>query len=137
MLVICLSFADANTFASAREKICMLIEEAYRRYDFLLTGGSLKEGEAERFRKVLVGMTDSELAYSFKNLSGYYGKSYYFAGRIRYASPGSLGIRLLERDGGIYQGPVQFHIQGEPVSGAGDYDGNHEGQQGIHFKIFG
>ncbi|MCI8957667.1 MAG: AAA family ATPase [Lachnospiraceae bacterium] len=80
MPVIYLSFADvkANTFASAREKICMLIEEVYRRYDFLLTGGSLKEGEAERFRKVLVEMTDSEVAYSLKNLSGYlsgyYGK---------------------------------------------------------------
>lgn len=73
MPVIYLSFADvkANTFALAREKICMLIEEVYRRYDFLLTGGSLKEGEAERFRKVLVEMTDSEAAYSLKNLSGY------------------------------------------------------------------
>ncbi len=80
MPVIYLSFADvkANTFASAREKICMLIEEVYRRHDFLLTGGSLKEGETERFRKVLVEMTDSEIAYSLKNLSGYlsgyYGK---------------------------------------------------------------
>ncbi len=80
MPVIYLSFADvkASTFASAREKICMLIEEVYRRHDFLLTGGSLKEGEAERFRKVLVEMTDSEAAYSLKNLSGYlsgyYGK---------------------------------------------------------------
>lgn len=73
MPVIYLSFADvkANTFASAREKICMLIEEVYRRYDFLLTGGSLKEGETERFRKVLVEMTDSEIAYALKNLSGY------------------------------------------------------------------
>ena len=73
MPVIYLSFADvkANTFASAREKICMLIEEVYRRYDFLLTGGSLKEGETERFRKVLVEMTDSEVAYALKNLSGY------------------------------------------------------------------
>ena len=78
--VIFLSFADvkANTFALAREKICMLIEEAYRRYDFLLTGGSLKEGEPERFRKIFGEMTDSEAAYSLKNLSGYlsgyYGK---------------------------------------------------------------
>ncbi len=80
MPVIYLSFADvkANTFASAREKICMLIEEVYRRYDFLLTGGSLREGETEHFRKILVEMTDSEVAYSLKNLSGYlsgyYGK---------------------------------------------------------------
>lgn len=53
--VIFLSFADvkANTFAMAREKICMLIKEVYRKYDFLLSGGSLKEGESELFRKVL------------------------------------------------------------------------------------
>ena len=78
--VIFLSFADvkANTFPLAREKICMLIKEVYRRYCFLLAGGSLKEGEAELFRKVLAEMTDSEAAYSLKNLSGflsgYYGK---------------------------------------------------------------
>ena len=71
--VISLSFADvkANTFAMAREKICMLIKEVYRKYDFLLAGGSLKEGETELFRRILTGMTDSEAAYSLKNLSGY------------------------------------------------------------------
>lgn len=78
--VIFLSFADvkANTFALAREKICMLINEAYCRYDFLLTGECLKEGGTEFFRRGLTEMTDSEAAYSLKNLSGYlsgcYGK---------------------------------------------------------------
>ena len=80
MPVIFLSFADvkADTFAMAREKICMLIKEVYRKHDFLLAGGSLKEGETELFRRVLAEMTDSEAAYSLKNLSGYlsgyYGK---------------------------------------------------------------
>ena len=80
MPVIFLSFADvkADTFAMAREKICMLIKEVYRKHDFLLAGGSLKEGETELFRRVLAEMTDSEAAYSIKNLSGYlsgyYGK---------------------------------------------------------------
>ncbi len=78
--VIFLSFADvkANTFAIAREKTCMLIKEVYRKYDFLLAEGSLKESETELFRRTLTGMTDSEAAYSLKNLSGYlagyYGK---------------------------------------------------------------
>ena len=38
--VIFLSFADikANSFALAREKICMLIREIYSRYDFLPIG---------------------------------------------------------------------------------------------------
>ena len=80
MPVIFLSFADvkADTFAMAREKICMLIKEVYRKHDFLLVGGSLKEGETELFRRGLAEMTDSEAAYSLKNLSGYlsgyYGK---------------------------------------------------------------
>ena len=71
--VIFLSFADvkANTFALAREKICMLIKEMYRKYDFLLAGGRLKEGETELFHKVLTEMTDSHAAYSLKYLSGY------------------------------------------------------------------
>ena len=78
--VISLSFADvkANTFGMAREKICMLIKEVYRKYGFLLAEGSLKEGESELFRRTLIEMTDSEAAYSLKNLSGYlagyYGK---------------------------------------------------------------
>lgn len=44
--VIFLSFADvkANTFALAREKICMLIKEAYCKNDFLLAGGSERRG---------------------------------------------------------------------------------------------
>ena len=78
--VIFLSFADvkANTFDMAREKICMLIKEVYRKYGFLLAEGSLTEGEEELFRRTLIEMTDSEAAYSLKNLSGYlagyYGK---------------------------------------------------------------
>lgn len=71
--VIFLSFADvkANTFAVAREKICMLIQSIYRRHNYLLKGESLEEGETETFRKVLTDMADSEAAYSLKNLSEY------------------------------------------------------------------
>ena len=71
--VIFLSFADvkANTFALAREKICMLIQEVYRRHDYLLTDRILKEEEKVSFHKILIEMTDSEAAYSLKNLSGY------------------------------------------------------------------
>lgn len=78
--VIFLSFADvkANTFALAREKICLLIGEVYRRHDYLLGGGSLREGEKQLFHRIMTEMTDSEAAYSLKNLSGYlsgyYGK---------------------------------------------------------------
>lgn len=78
--VIFLSFADvkANTFALAREKICLLIGEVYRRHDYLLGGGNLREGEKQLFHRIMSEMTDSEAAYSLKNLSGYlsgyYGK---------------------------------------------------------------
>ncbi len=76
--VIFLSFADikANTFAMAREKICMLIREIYGRYDFLLAGGTLKEGEPEFFRSVFSEMSDSVVSYSIKNLSGYLARYY-------------------------------------------------------------
>ncbi len=78
--VIFLSFADvkADTFASAKEKIGMLIKEVYNRHRYLLTEGALQEGEAEVFRRIFAEMTDSEAAYSLKNLSGwlsdYHGK---------------------------------------------------------------
>ena len=78
--VIFLSFADvkANTFALAREKICLLIGEVYRRHDYLLGGESLRKGEKQLFHRIMTEMTDSEAAYSLKNLSGYlsgyYGK---------------------------------------------------------------
>lgn len=78
--VISLSFADvkAVNFDSAKEKIFMLIREVYSRHDYLLAKGILKEEKSEFFRKVFAEMTDSEAAYSLKNLSScladYYGK---------------------------------------------------------------
>lgn len=80
--VLSLSFADvkANTFALAREKICMLIREVYRRHDYLLTGGSLREGEKLFFHRTSAEMTDSEAAYSLRNLSGYL--SDYYGNRV-------------------------------------------------------
>ncbi|GFI45809.1 hypothetical protein IMSAGC019_01122 [Lachnospiraceae bacterium] len=65
-------------FSLARAKICMLIEEVYRKHDYLLEEGSLKESEKAFFCKAMTEMTDSKVAYSLKNLSGYlsgyYGK---------------------------------------------------------------
>ena len=78
--VIFLSFADikANTFALAKEKICMLIKEIYNKHMYLQKEGFLNENETEVIRKVFTDMTDSIAAYSLKNLSGflsrYYGK---------------------------------------------------------------
>ena len=78
--VIFLSFADikANTFALAKEKICMLIKEIYNKHMYLQKEGFLNENEVEVIRKVFTDMTDSIAAYSLKNLSGflsrYYGK---------------------------------------------------------------
>lgn len=78
--VIFLSFADvkANTFAMAKEKICMLIKEVYGRYDFLWDEDVLRDEERDFVQKVFSGMTDAEAAYSLKILSGclssHYGK---------------------------------------------------------------
>ncbi len=76
--VIFLSFADikANTFSMAKEKICMLIREIYSRFDFLLSGGTLKEGEPEFFRSIFSEMSDSVVSYSLKNLSNYLSRYY-------------------------------------------------------------
>ena len=76
--VLFLSFADikANSFALAREKICMLIKEVYHRHNYLLEGGKRKESEAIFDNKILTGMTDAQVAYSLKNLSGYLSNFY-------------------------------------------------------------
>ena len=78
--VIFLSFAGikSSSFDEAKKGLLYLIEKLYNQRDFLLAEGNLKEGETELFRRTLNGMTDSEAAYSLKNLSGYlagyYGK---------------------------------------------------------------
>lgn len=78
--MIFLSFADvkANTFAMAKEKICMLIKEVYGRYDFLRDEDVLRDEERDFVQKVYSGMTDAEAAYSLKILSSclssHYGK---------------------------------------------------------------
>ncbi len=76
--VISLSFADVkgNSFALTKEKIGMLIRDLYTRYDFLLTRGTLKEGEEEDFRKIYSGMSDSVISGSLKQLSKYVSRYY-------------------------------------------------------------
>lgn len=78
--VIFLSFADikANNFSLAREKICMVIQKLYSRFDYLLTSKILKEDEEKFFRKVFIEITDSMAACALRELacylSRYYGK---------------------------------------------------------------
>ncbi len=76
--VIALSFADVKerTFADVREKICQILQNVYIQHDFLLTEGFLKDGEAEFFRKVAPGMSDTVASYTLKSLSSYL-KRYY------------------------------------------------------------
>ncbi len=66
----------ANSFALAREKICMLIKEVYHRHNYLLEDGKLKERETIFDNKILTGMTDAQVAYSLKNLSRYLSNFY-------------------------------------------------------------
>lgn len=76
--VISLSFADikANTFALAKEKINMLIQDLYSRHDYLLEEGRLKERERIFFQEIFTKTTDSALSYALKNLSGYLSRYY-------------------------------------------------------------
>lgn len=78
--VIALSFADVKetTFSDVREKLCLILQNVYNQYDFLLEEGFLKKGEEEYFRSVTMGMSDTVASYALKSLSAflerYYGK---------------------------------------------------------------
>ena len=78
--VIALSFADVKetTFSDVREKLCLILQNLYNQYDFLVEEGFLKEGEEEYFRSVTMGMSDTVASYALKSLSAflerYYGK---------------------------------------------------------------
>ena len=78
--VIFLSFADIkeNCFSQARKRICQNIRRLYDRYDFLLEGNCLREGEKELYRKISAEMEDylavDSLKYLCDYLSRYYGR---------------------------------------------------------------
>ncbi len=76
--VIFLSFADikANTYFLAREKICMVIQKLYSRFDFLLAGKLLKEEERKFYNKIFSGITDSAASASLRELAGYLSRYY-------------------------------------------------------------
>lgn len=71
--VLFISFADVKetSFEQARKRICMIIEELYNKYDFLLEGNVLNEKEKKNFEEVSKNMESSTAAASLKNLSGY------------------------------------------------------------------
>ncbi|MEH2952024.1 AAA family ATPase [Candidatus Merdisoma sp. JLR.KK011] len=82
--VIFLSFADIkeNCFSQARKRICQNIRRLYDRYDFLLKGNCLREGEKELYRKISAEMEDylavDSLKYLCDYLSRYYGRKVIF-----------------------------------------------------------
>ncbi|MCI8558623.1 MAG: AAA family ATPase [Lachnospiraceae bacterium] len=82
--VIFLSFADIkeNSFGEARKKICQSIRRLYDKYDFLLEGNCLREGEKELYRMVSAEMEDylatDSLKYLSDYLSRYYGRKVLF-----------------------------------------------------------
>ena len=71
--VLFISFADVKEtdFDQARKRICMILEELYNKYDFLLEGNLLNEKEKKNFQEVAGGMESSIAVASLKNLSGY------------------------------------------------------------------
>ncbi|MCI8376527.1 MAG: AAA family ATPase [Lachnospiraceae bacterium] len=82
--VIFLSFADIkeSTFLEAKKRICQSLRRLYDKYDFLLEGNCLGEGEKELYRKVSAEMEDYLAADTLKYLSDYltryYGKKVIF-----------------------------------------------------------
>lgn len=78
--VLFLSFADIKetSYEQAKKKICMIIEETYNRYGFLLDGEVLNENEKRNFQNISADMEEYEAAVSLRALSNYlyhyYGK---------------------------------------------------------------
>ena len=77
--VISLSFADIKetSFIQARKKMCRIINELYKQFDFLLKTDLLTESEKKEFW-ISADMEDNQLSFSLKllssHLSRYYGK---------------------------------------------------------------
>ena len=77
--VISLSFADIKetSFIQARKKMCRIINELYKQFDFLLKTDLLTESEKKEFW-ISPDMEDNQLSFSLKllssHLSRYYGK---------------------------------------------------------------
>lgn len=82
--VIFLSFADIKekSFSQARKRICQNIRRLYDKYDFLLDGNCLRDGEKELYHKISAEMEDylavDSLKYLSDYLSRYYGKKVLF-----------------------------------------------------------
>ncbi len=77
--VISLSFADIKetSFIQARKKMCRIMNELYKQFDFLLKTDLLTESEKKEFW-ISADMEDNQLSFSLKllssHLSRYYGK---------------------------------------------------------------
>ena len=77
--VISLSFADIKetSFIQARKKMCRIMNEVYKQFDFLLKTDLLTESEKKEFW-ISADMEDNQLSFSLKllssHLSRYYGK---------------------------------------------------------------
>lgn len=76
--VIALSFADIKevNFAEAKRKICQIIKMAFRKYQFILEGDLLSEGEKEDFCKMSTAIENSTVSLSLKMLSLYLSRYY-------------------------------------------------------------
>lgn len=71
--VIFLSFADLKetSFIQARKKICRIIKDLYRQFDFMLESDLMSESEKKDFSQISADMEDNEASFSLKALSGY------------------------------------------------------------------
>ncbi len=76
--VIFLSFADVKetSFIQARKKMCRIIKELYRQFDFLLESDLMSESEKRDFTQISTDMEDNEASFTLKALSGYLSRYY-------------------------------------------------------------
>ena len=135
--VIFLSFANVKEkdFKTTRKKICQLLTKLYTKHDFLLDSGVLHEADQKYFKRVSEEMDDSDASLALHQLSDYLCR--YYGKRViilldEYDTPMQEAyVNGYWKELGFYQKSVQFHLQDESISGAGSYDRNYKGEQGI------
>ncbi len=136
--VLFISFADVKEtdFDQARKRICMILEELYNKYDFLLEGNLLNEKEKKNFQEVAGGMESSIAVASLKNLSGY--MSAYYGKKViilldEYDTPMQEAYM-----GGYWEEMAEF-IRGlfNSTFKTNPYlDRDYQGEQGVYFFRF-
>ena len=76
--VISISFANMKevTYENCKRRFCMMFEDLYAKYDFLLDSGVLNEAEQNKYKKWMNQMDEVDLSQAIHNLCDYLQRYY-------------------------------------------------------------